>query len=110
MTPVDVQKVFIGHGRSGAWRELKDFVQDRLRLPWDEFNRVPAAGVGNVDRLAEMLDSATIALLVLSIGLLPEPLRRLMPNFALWWNPTAAAVFAGLVIYRAFTSTRPHRQ
>jgi hypothetical protein len=52
----------------------------------------------------------TIALLVLSIGLLPEPLRRLMPNFALWWNPTAAAVFAGLVIYRAFTSGRPHRE
>jgi len=25
--------VFIGHGRSGAWRELKDFVQDRLELP-----------------------------------------------------------------------------
>jgi hypothetical protein len=33
--------VFIGHGRSTVWRELKDFVQDRLGLPWDEFNRVP---------------------------------------------------------------------
>jgi hypothetical protein len=31
--------VFIGHGRSVVWRELKDFVQDRLKLPWDEFNR-----------------------------------------------------------------------
>ncbi|MEN5365635.1 hypothetical protein ABE571_04455 [Stenotrophomonas sp. TWI273] len=36
--------VFIGHGRAGAWRELKDFIQDRVRLPWDEFNRVPVAG------------------------------------------------------------------
>jgi len=31
-------KVFIGHSRSTAWRELKDFVQDRLDLEWDEFN------------------------------------------------------------------------
>lgn len=58
--------VFIGHGRSGVWRELKDFVQDRLRLPWDEFNRVPVAGVTNIARLSEMLDAASIALLVMT--------------------------------------------
>ena len=58
--------VFIGHGRSSAWRELKDFVQDRLKLPWDEFNRVPVAGVTNIARLSEMLDSAAIAFLVLT--------------------------------------------
>ncbi len=58
--------VFIGHGRSPAWRDLKDFVQDRLRLPWDEFNRVPVAGVTNIARLSEMLDNAAIAFLVLS--------------------------------------------
>ena len=33
--------VFIGHGRSTVWKDLKDFIQDRLRLPWDEFNRMP---------------------------------------------------------------------
>ena len=58
--------VFIGHGRSSDWRELKDFVQDRLGLPWDEFNRVPVAGVANIARLAEMLDAAAIALLVMT--------------------------------------------
>jgi predicted nucleotide-binding protein len=58
--------VFIGHGRSAAWRELKDFVQDRLGLPWDEFNRVPVAGVTNIARLSEMLDAAAIALLVMT--------------------------------------------
>jgi predicted nucleotide-binding protein len=58
--------VFIGHGRSSAWRELKDFVQDRLGLPWDEFNRVPVAGVTNIARLSEMLDAAAIALLVMT--------------------------------------------
>ena len=58
--------VFIGHGRSPMWRELKDFVQDRLSLPWDEFNRVPVAGVTNITRLSEMLDAAAIALLVMT--------------------------------------------
>lgn len=58
--------VFIGHGRSSMWRELKDFVQDRLALPWDEFNRVPVAGVTNIARLSEMLDAAAVALLVMT--------------------------------------------
>jgi predicted nucleotide-binding protein len=58
--------VFIGHGRSPAWRELKDFVKDRVRLPYDEFNRVPVAGVTNIARLSEMLDAAAIAFLVLT--------------------------------------------
>lgn len=58
--------VFIGHGRSLMWRELKDFIQDRLRLPWDEFNRVPVAGVTNIARLSEMLDAAAIAFLIMT--------------------------------------------
>ncbi len=58
--------VFIGHGRSKAWRDLKDFVQDRLCLPYDEFNRVPVAGFTNIARLSQMLDSAAIALIVLT--------------------------------------------
>lgn len=58
--------VFIGHGRSPMWRELKDFVGDRLKLPWDEFNRVPVAGVTNIARLSEMLDAAAIAFLVMT--------------------------------------------
>jgi predicted nucleotide-binding protein len=59
-------QVFLGHGRSGDWRELKDFIQDRLGLPWDEFNRVPIAGVPNSTRLSQMLDDAAFALLVLT--------------------------------------------
>ena len=58
--------VAIGHGRSLWWRELKDFVQERLKLPVDEFNRVPIAGITNIARLSEMLDSAAIAFLVLT--------------------------------------------
>lgn len=58
--------VFIGHGGSPVWRELKDLVQDRLKLPWDEFNRVPVAGVTNIARLSEMLEAAAIAFLVMT--------------------------------------------
>jgi predicted nucleotide-binding protein len=58
--------VFIGHGGSHDWRDLKDFIQDRLSLPWDEFNRVPVAGVTNIQRLSEMLDSAAIAFMVMT--------------------------------------------
>ncbi|KYZ72871.1 TIR domain-containing protein [Klebsiella quasipneumoniae] len=58
--------VFIGHGRSAMWRELKDFVQDKLHLPYDEFNRVPVAGVTNITRLAQMLEQSCIAFLVMT--------------------------------------------
>ena len=58
--------VFIGHGHSAAWKDLKDFIQDRLHLPWDEFNRIPNAGVTNIARLSEMLDSAAIAFFVMT--------------------------------------------
>ncbi len=58
--------VFIGHGRSPIWRELKDFIVDRLHLPVDEFNRLPVAGVTNIARLSEMMDAAAIAFLVMT--------------------------------------------
>lgn len=58
--------VFIGHGRSHLWKDLKDFIGDRLKLPWDEFNRVPIAGITNIARLSEMLDSAAIAFIVMT--------------------------------------------
>ncbi|HEU0143549.1 MAG TPA: TIR domain-containing protein [Nitrososphaera sp.] len=59
-------KVFIGHGRSTLWKDLKDFIQDRLGLPWDEFNRVPVAGITNIARLSQMLDEAAIGFLILT--------------------------------------------
>lgn len=59
-------RVFIGHGGSRLWKDLKDFISDRLNLPWDEFNRVPVAGTTNIERLSQMLDSASLGLLVLT--------------------------------------------
>jgi predicted nucleotide-binding protein len=58
--------VFIGHGRSPIWRELKDFIEDRLGLPVDEFNSVPVAGVTTTARLSELLDAAAFAFLIMT--------------------------------------------
>jgi hypothetical protein len=43
-------RIFLGHGRSSAWRELKDFLEDRVGIPTEEFNRVSPAGVATVSR------------------------------------------------------------
>lgn len=58
--------IFLGHGRSHLWRELKDFIKDKLHLPYDEFNRVPIAGTTNIARLAQMLDHASFAFLIMT--------------------------------------------
>lgn len=58
--------VFIGHGHAFAWRDLKDFISDRLKLPYDEFNRIPVAGITNIARLSEMLKSAAVAFVILT--------------------------------------------
>lgn len=59
-------KIFIGHGNSNVWRELKDFIQDRLKLHWEEFNRVPQAGRATKERLEELLNISGFAFLVMT--------------------------------------------
>ena len=58
--------IFISHGRSGAWKDLSDFIGDRLRLPHDEFDRASAAGTANLARLSRMLDAAGCAFIILT--------------------------------------------
>ena len=60
------RRVFIGHGRSNAWRDLKDFLQDRLHLEYDEFNRESTAGTTTISRLERMLEEASFAFLVMT--------------------------------------------
>jgi predicted nucleotide-binding protein len=59
-------KIFVGHGHSQVWKEFKDFLQDTLLLPWEEFNRVPQAGIWTGERLSEMLESACFAFLIMT--------------------------------------------
>jgi predicted nucleotide-binding protein len=60
------RKVFIGHGRSAAWKDLRDFLRDRLKLDWVEFNRDSIAGVSTKERLEEMLSESGFAFLVMT--------------------------------------------
>ena len=66
MNASNSNKVFIGHGKSLQWVILKDFIKDRLELEYEEFNRVPAAGISTQDRLMEMLDQCGFAFLGLT--------------------------------------------
>ena len=59
-------KVFIGHGRSLVWFELKDFLTDRLELECDEFNRISTAGIATTERLQAMLKVAGFAFLIMT--------------------------------------------
>ncbi len=59
-------KVFIGHGQSLVWRVLKEFLQDSLKLPVEEFNQVSVAGITNISRLSDMLDSAVCAFVIMT--------------------------------------------
>jgi hypothetical protein len=58
--------IFIGHGRSGEWKDLRDFVVQRLDLKYEEFNREPIAGLSTKERLLEMLDRCSFAFLVMT--------------------------------------------
>ena len=63
---IGTNKIFIGHGRSVIWKDLKDFLEDRLNLEWEEFNREPVAGYSNKERLLKMLDSSVFAFIILT--------------------------------------------
>jgi hypothetical protein len=68
LRPLDVtaSRIFIGHGRSPLWRELKDFISERLCLGWEEFNSTSAVGFTTSERLHEMLDQAVFAFLIMT--------------------------------------------
>lgn len=61
---IDKNKIFIGHGRSKIWIELKDFLVERLKLDWVEFNRESPAGLSTKERLEEMLNQSIFAFLI----------------------------------------------
>ncbi|MHB8843944.1 MAG: TIR domain-containing protein [Nitrospirota bacterium] len=60
------ERIFIGHGHSLLWKDLKDLLQDRLNLSWEEFNREPIAGQSTTERLQTMLGTSCFAFLILT--------------------------------------------
>jgi predicted nucleotide-binding protein len=59
-------KIFIGHGRSPVWKDLREFLREDLDLEPDEFNGQPTAGMTTKERLEQMLDDACFAFLVMT--------------------------------------------
>lgn len=59
-------KICFGHGGSPVWKEVRDYVRDRLELPWDEFKREATAGFTTKERLEQMLNDAAFAFLVMT--------------------------------------------
>jgi predicted nucleotide-binding protein len=66
MTTKKGTTICIGHGRSPLWRELKEFLLERLHVEVNEFNSIPTAGISTTERLGEMLDAATFAFLIMT--------------------------------------------
>lgn len=64
--PLLGRKIFIGHGRSLVWLQLKDFIREQLGLSCDEFNIEPAAGISTTARLEAMLAQAGFAFIVMT--------------------------------------------
>lgn len=60
------ETIFIGHGHSLVWRQLRDFLTDRLQLACDEFNSEAVAGITTTARLQQVLEKASFAFLVLT--------------------------------------------
>ena len=58
--------MFLGHGRSPAWHEVKNFLSDKLQLAVEEFNSVSVAGKPITTRLEEILASAGFAFLIMT--------------------------------------------
>lgn len=58
-------QIFIGHGRSLVWHQLKSFLSERLHLPCNEFNAEAVAGRTTTER-QQLLDEATFAFLVMT--------------------------------------------
>ncbi len=63
---VSEHRVFIGHGGSALWKDLKDFIEDRLHLDVEEFNRESVAGKSTKERLEEMLGGSHFAFILMT--------------------------------------------
>jgi predicted nucleotide-binding protein len=58
--------IFIGHGRSDSWRQLKDHLGDDLRLTTEYYEKHSRVGMSITEFLKAMLDTSAYAVLVLT--------------------------------------------
>lgn len=64
--PRPAPTIFIGHGRSAAWRELSDFLHHQMGYEVEAFETLPRAGHDIVTVLTEMLAKTNVGLLVMT--------------------------------------------
>jgi predicted nucleotide-binding protein len=65
--PINIKrKIFIGHGHSEVWRNLKDFVVERLNLDYEEYNIEPTPGLSRKERLSQMINHSTFAFIIMT--------------------------------------------
>jgi predicted nucleotide-binding protein len=64
--PASSPTVFIGHGRSPLWRELKDHLQDKHGIRIEAYETGARAGHSIRDILEEMIEASSFAVLVMS--------------------------------------------
>ncbi len=66
ITPPDPPKVFIGHGNDQQWRLLKDHLHDHHGIEVHAYEIAPRAGISIKEVLEQLLNSSSIAFLVLT--------------------------------------------
>jgi predicted nucleotide-binding protein len=59
-------QIFIGHGRSALWRDVKDHLHDKHGFNVTAYETAPRAGLHISDILEEMEDEASFAILVMT--------------------------------------------
>ena len=64
--PKPMPTVFIGHGQSHAWRDLKDHLQDKHGVPIEAYETGARAGHSIRDILEEMVGRSSFAILVMT--------------------------------------------
>ena len=64
--PIEKPIIFLGHGRSTQWRELKDHLQDKHDYKIEAYEVGARAGHTIRDILEEMLENSSIAFIVMT--------------------------------------------
>lgn len=64
--PEPPKRIFIGHGHSPVWMNLREFLERKLKLATDEFNRESEAGRSTKEVLQKKLEAASFAFLVMT--------------------------------------------
>jgi len=66
VTSIGEIRVFIGHGKDGQWRDLKDHLQDKHGFKVEAYEVGPRAGLSVKEVLESMMNQSSFALLVLT--------------------------------------------